>query len=123
VEEAAKNLRANAEQMAAVRQRILSGLAGMPAIRFNLPRDPSCHILSLQVTPFRSEVLLHILSEQEIFVSSGSACSSHHGQSPVLKCFGLTDKERDCTVRLSFSALNTTEEADEFVKTLKEIVR
>ena len=122
-EKAMENRIENQKRMAAVRERILSGLNGMEEIRFNLPQKPSCHVLSLQVSPFRSEVLLHMLSEKEIFVSSGSACSSHKGKSPVLRNFGLTDKESDSTIRLSFSGLNTVEEADEFIFTLKEIIR
>ena len=72
---------------------------------------------------FRSEVLLHSLSARGIFVSSGSACSSHSGKSPVLQNFGLTPKESDSTVRLSFSRLNTQEEAAEFCRILREILR
>ncbi len=113
----------NVKRMSAVRERILSGLGDTEGVFFNLPQSPSCHVLSLRVPAFRSEVLLHMLSEKEIFVSSGSACSSHKGKSPVLKNFGLTDKESDSTLRLSFSGLNTLSEADEFVMTLKDIIR
>jgi cysteine desulfurase len=91
-------------------------------VKANLPEKAVCSVLSLQVPAFRSEVLLHTLSERGVYVSSGSACSSHKGQSPVLLSFGLTPKERDCTVRLSFSRLNTPEEGDEFVKILKEVI-
>jgi cysteine desulfurase len=110
-------------RMASLRERIIEGLSGVKGVEFNLPKKSACHILSLRVPAFRSEVLLHILSEKGIFVSSGSACSSHKGQSPVLLNFGLSPKERDCTVRLSFSRFNTLEEADELIKIMKEIVR
>ncbi len=120
---AQKNLSANAERMRQVKERILAGLAHDARVIPNLPHNPSHHVLSLQVTPFRSEVLLHALSERDVFVSSGSACSSHKGKSPVLKNFGLSEKCADCTIRLSFSGENTLEEADEFVTILKEIIR
>ena len=98
-------------------------LKGEEKIAFNLPEKPSCHILSMQVKGFRSEVLLHTLSEKDIFISSGSACSSHKGKSPVLENFGLNEAEADCTVRLSFSPLNTKEEAVQFCRALREILR
>ena len=109
--------------MEAVRQTLLADLSDVNGIRFNLPEKASCHILSVQAEGFRSEMLLHTLSERDIFVSSGSACSSHKGKSPVLKNFGLSDKEADCTVRISLSFLNTAEEAHEFARVLREILK
>ena len=122
-EEGYRSLSENQKKMAEIRNFILETLGKEEKIRFNLPENPSCHILSMQVAPFRSEVLLHMLSEKEIFVSSGSACSSHKGKSPVLENFGLNPKEADCTIRLSFSKLNTIEEAELFCRALCEILR
>ncbi len=112
----------NREKMARVRRAILEGLRGEGRVKANLPETPSCHILSLQVQGYPSEVLLHMLSEREVFVSSGSACSSKKGKSPVLRAFGLSQKESDCTIRLSFSPFNTVEEGAAFVKILKQIL-
>ncbi len=118
-----ENLAENIKKMNSIREFILKHLADHPKIHFNLPQNPSCHILSMQVEGFRSEVLLHSLSAKNIFISSGSACSSHSGKSPVLKNFGLNPKEADSTVRLSFSPLNTIEEAQEFCQVLKDMVK
>lgn len=112
----------NRKQMARVRETVLEGLRGESRVKANLPENPSCHILSLQVEGYPSEVLLHMLSEREVFVSSGSACSSKKGKSPVLRAFGLSQKESDCTIRLSFSPANTVEEGEAFVKILSEIL-
>lgn len=121
--EGAEALASGIGAMQAVRDSILKTLSDHPKIRFHLPENPSCHILSMQVAGFRSEVLLHTLSAKGIFLSSGSACSSHSGKSPVLQNFGLSPKEADSTVRLSFSRLNTLGEAEEFCKVLKEVVK
>ena len=109
--------------MSALREIIKAELAGDNRISFNEAKKPSCHILSMTVRSLRSEILLHMLSEKEVFVSSGSACSSHSGKSPVLQNFGLSQKDGDSTVRLSFSRLNTEEEAREFCRILREIIR
>lgn len=122
-EEGFASLSQNLEKMAEIRNMILEEVKENPKICPNIPSDPSCHILSLQVKGFRSEVLLHTLSQKDVFVSSGSACSSHSGKSGVLSAFGLTNSEADCTIRLSFSPLSTLEEAKDFCKILKEIVR
>jgi len=110
-------------RMNAIGEIIMKELADEPRVSFNRPAKASCHVLSMTVQGFRSEVLLHTLSEKEVFVSSGSACSSHSGKSPVLQNFGLSAKEADSTVRLSFSRLNTEEEALEFCRILREILR
>ncbi len=116
------SLQASVAAMTAVRRAVMEGLAGVSAVTFNLPRDPACHILSMQVKGWRSEVLLHTLSERDIFVSSGSACSSHKGRGPVLANFGLSAAEADRTIRLSFSPENTPAEAAAFCAALKEIL-
>ncbi|MBP5288524.1 MAG: cysteine desulfurase [Clostridia bacterium] len=111
----------NIAGMAAVREAVLTGLRDTPGITFNVPCDPAPHILSMQVAGWRSEVLLHALSEKEIFVSSGSACSSHKGRGPVLANFGLSKEEADRTIRLSFSPQNTVDEAAAFCVAIKKL--
>lgn len=81
------------------------------------------HILSIAVPGLRSEILLRFLSERGIYVSAGSACSAKHADNRVLSTFGLPDKIADSTLRLSFSADNTTAECDAFVKALSDAMQ
>ena len=81
------------------------------------------HILSIAVPGLRSEILLRFLSERGIYVSAGSACSAKHADNRVLSAFGLPDKIADSTLRLSFSADNTTAECDTFVKALSDAMQ
>jgi cysteine desulfurase len=61
-------------------------------------------ILNVSFLGVRGEVLLHMLEEKGIYVSTGSACSSHHkGDSPVLTAMGLTQEEIQGAIRFSFS--------------------
>jgi len=90
-------------------------------ISFNLPPVRVPHILSITNPRVRSETMLHYLSAKGIFISAGSACSSHakNPESP-LPAFGLTDKETGRTVRISLSADNTIEEAEAFCEAFIE---
>lgn len=80
-------------------------------------------IVSLSFAGVRAEVLLHALEEREIYVSSGSACSSHHpGISGTLQGIGLEKQLLESTLRFSFGLFNTREEIDACVKTLQELL-
>ncbi len=78
-------------------------------------------IVSVSFRGVLSEVLLHDLEERGIYVSSGSACSSHHpGVSGTLKGIGVSPKLLESTVRFSFGIFNTREEIDYCIQVLKE---
>ena len=87
------------------------------------PKDSSPYILNVSFPNIRAEVLLHHLEMKNIFVSTGSACSSRKNtHSHVLKALGLKSNRIDGAVRFSFSAYNTIEEIDYTLNELKEIL-
>ena len=121
---AAKDGYASLEQsvrvMLSVRDYIVSH---MPSeIRVNLPEgERAPHIVNITLPRIKSETMLHFLSSKGIFVSSGSACSSHSSTpSSALIAFGLSPKEADCSLRISLCENNTTEEADALISALSE---
>lgn len=80
-------------------------------------------IVSASFAGVRSEVLLHALEDKGIYVSSGSACSSHHpGVSGTLVGIGVAPKLLDSTIRFSFGLFNTKEEIDYCIEVLKELL-
>lgn len=106
----------------------LSDSARFPEVRLNIPKNHVNSIISLTLPNIRSETMLHCLSREGIFVSSGSACASNTGsKSHVLKAYGLTDREVDSTLRISIGGHNTKAEADILLaaleKNLKTLIR
>lgn len=84
-------------------------------------RCPS--VLNLTFRGTRGEVLLHTLEQDRIYVSTGSACSSHKtGDSHVLSAMGLTHKSIEGAIRFSFSEFNTISEMDEVIDRTKAAV-
>ena len=79
-------------------------------------------VLNVSFNGTKGEVLTHFLGMYQIYVSTGSACSSKKGNSRILEVMGLTQSELDGAIRFSFSKDNTEEEIDEVVKRLKESV-
>ena len=87
------------------------------------PDKGACHILNIRVTGVKSEVLLHSLEEAQVYVSTGSACSSnkkHH--SSTLQALGQDSDATDQAIRLSFSKETSREEIDALVDKLVEVV-
>ncbi|WP_053957683.1 cysteine desulfurase family protein [Inediibacterium massiliense] len=82
------------------------------------------HIANISFLGIRGEVLLHSLEQDGIYVSTGSACSSHkNSKSHVLKNMKLKDEEIEGAIRFSFSYHNTIEEIDYAVEKVKNHVK
>ena len=89
-------------------------------LRINRPEGARVsHIINLTLPRIKSETMLHFLSADGIFVSSGSACSSHaKSPSGSLVAFGLPAAEADCSLRVSLSEYSTKEDVDALVTSL-----
>ena len=102
------------------KERFLQGIRKLEGVTINglLPDAPmgegtAPHIVSVSFQDVRSEVLLHTLEEQGIYVSAGSACSARKPQpSATLKAIGVPKQLLESTVRFSFSVFTTIEEID-----------
>ncbi len=81
------------------------------------------HILNILFENIRSEVLLHSLEEDEIYVGTGSACSSHSfDKSRVISAIGISGEKKDSSIRISLGDYNTLDEVDIVIKTLDKKV-
>ena len=91
-------------------------------VRVNLPRgERLANIINITLPDIKSETMLHALSADGIYVSSGSACSSHSRHtSESLAAFGLSDHEADCSLRISMSEYNTEEDITALCESLKK---
>ena len=83
--------------------------------------NSSPYILDVAFANIKSEVLLHMLEEEEIYVSSGSACSKGE-YSRILTALGIDKKYIDGAIRFSFSGDITKKDLDFTLKVLKESI-
>ena len=73
------------------------------------------HILNVSLPPVRSQTMLFSLEGDGIYVSAGSACSSHKQKvSPVLTAMGIPTARADCALRFSLCP-DTSEEQIRYV--------
>lgn len=91
-------------------------------IKFNTPNTSVPSILNVSFCGCKGEVLLHTLEQSEIYISTGSACSSKKKGSHVLEAMGLSTEEIEGAVRFSFSEENTMEQMDYVIEKLIEAV-
>lgn len=95
----------------------------IPNVKVNTPEQCAPHILNVSFGGVRSEVVLHSLENENIYVSSGSACSSHKKEpSYVLTAIGTDRNMIDGSIRFSLSEFNTQEDMDATADALEGIV-
>lgn len=71
------------------------------------------HIIALAFPGFRGEVVLHALEARDVYVSTGSACSSKRARgSRVLQAMGVPETVREGMVRLSLGPGHTEKDMD-----------
>lgn len=81
------------------------------------------HIVSVAFKGIRSEVMLHSLEEKGIYISAGSACSSHSKkQSETLKGIGLASDLIDSTIRISLCKYNKVEDIEALIREIDLLI-
>jgi len=88
---------------------------------FSQDSDRISNTVQIGVEGCIGEMLLMQLDQQNIAVSSGSACaSSDEASSHVLAAMGVSSSLAQSAIRISFGKNNTLEEVDSFVAKLKQ---
>ncbi len=108
------------ERLCRYKKYFCDGVRRLDGVKINglLPDQPdgegtAAHIVSVSFRGVRSEVLLHALEENGIYVSAGSACAARKPQPSVtLKAMGVEKALLESTIRFSFSVYTTKEELD-----------
>lgn len=113
------------EHLYQLKERLADGLLKLPDVILNGMglREGAPQILSASFIGIRSEVLLHTLEDRGIYVSAGSACSSHKRKaSDTLSAMEMPKEQKESTLRFSFSEENTFEEVDYCLAVLQEVL-
>lgn len=120
-----RNLVEDTHRLYCLKKKLVSDLLKIDHVKINGPQDETGapHIVSASIAGIRSEVMLHSLEDKGVYVSAGSACSSHkHTVSDTLSAMGLSTEYMDSTIRFSLSVFTTEEEIEYTLKCLYELV-
>lgn len=110
--------------MRTCRKHLMDGLGRIEGARVLSREEDAPHIVSCSFEGIRAEVLLHALEERQIYVSSGSACTSNKKVpvSTVLQEIHLRKDLQDTVIRFSLCDWTTEDEIDYTLETLRELL-
>lgn len=95
-------------------EKVCDGLSKLDGIVLNKTKYSIPHILNISLMNVRPETLIHALEEDEIYISTNTACSSGDLSTAVMTLYN--DKVRaTTTVRISLSYVTTNEEIIKFL--------
>ncbi|NLK64439.1 MAG: cysteine desulfurase [Tissierellia bacterium] len=91
-------------------------------IKFNNPKDGAPHIINVSFKNVPGEVLVHYLEGKDIYVSTGSACSSKARDNRILEAIKLDKEYREGAIRISLGYFNTFDEVKYVIDNIKQSV-
>ncbi|WP_217586993.1 cysteine desulfurase family protein [Lentibacillus saliphilus] len=98
-------------------------LEHIPDIQINTPIHAAPHIMNISTPWHKPEVLVHMLAEKGIYISTKSACTSKQSEaSTVLLACGHSQLNAKSAVRISLAYDTTEEDVTTFVDTLTQII-
>ncbi|MGN7380366.1 nifS protein [Chlamydia abortus] len=82
------------------------------------------HIVHFTYPGMKAEVVVHALEEEEVYISTRSACSSGETKpSRVLLAMGMDEERAASGLRVSFSANETSEDLERFADLLERTIQ
>ena len=107
-----------------LRNQLWNELVQKPEIRIFSPEEGASHILCFAIKGVRGEVLVHAFENHGIYISTTSACSSKKADSSsTLYAMDVPTEWATGAVRVSLSNDNTTEEVEQFVDVLHQLMK
>lgn len=106
-----------------VRDFLLNSLTEIPEVVINTPDNAAPHIVNFSVPGTKPEVMIHILAEKDIYISTKSACSSKQSdESKILVACGFPRDRAISALRVSLSYETTKEEIQQFIEVMKQAI-
>jgi len=120
---ALENLDKNIEQVKKLNLKLRKLLFELDGIVVNTPEESIPHILNISVLGIKPEVMLHALEQDEIYISTKTACSKDNQDSLSLTAMGFSRDITSSSIRISISHLTSDEEIVTFFEIFKKQVK
>ena len=98
-------------------------LSKLDSVVINSKDSSIPHILNISIPGVKPETMLHALEEENIFISTKTACSKDNSDSLTLTTLGYDHSIAGHSLRISLSYLTTVDEINKFVEVLDKKIK
>jgi len=109
------DINTNYNRVVELNRRVVEGLKKYENVYINSNEHCLPHILNVSVVGIKPETLLHALEEDEIYISTQTACASNDPVSKAVLALTNDEKRASSSVRISISYKTTDLEIDKFL--------
>jgi len=106
-----------------MRNAVKKCLLKIDGVKINESANNSDFILSASIYGIKSEILQHLLYDDGFVIGLGSACSAKTGKNRVLKAMGVSDKDIEGSIRISFGCENTFIQTQGLIQSLQKNIK
>lgn len=117
------NFNEEVNKLSSLKDIYVKRLKEIDDIKINSPEDGAPHIINVSFKNVPGEVLVHYLEGRDIYVSTGSACSSKSRDNRILDAIKLGEEYREGTIRISLGHFNRPEEVEYVIDNIKQSVK
>lgn len=108
------NVDKNMEYISKLNKRVCDKLREYPLVHVNSTENSMPHTINFSLRKIKPETFLHALDENEIYISTKSACSSAKSMSNSVYALTKDEELANHSLRISLSYKTTEEEIDKF---------
>ena len=100
---------------------LLFGLEDLPGVSVNSPLGSIPHITNISVMAMQAKDMQAYLAENDVYVSTQTACSSDDSRSEVVYRLTKSETKARTSIRISLSHLTTVEEIERLVDLIRAV--
>lgn len=105
----------NYEYVSKLNKIIIDKLSSYENVYINTTSKSIKHTINISILNIKPETFIHALEENDIYVSTKSACSNTNSMSNSIYAITHDEKRASSTIRISLSYLTTIEEVNMFL--------
>ena len=109
------NIDKNYQHMESLKQKILNNLKQYQDISINTTNNSISSTINISLKNIKPETFIHALDEQDIYISTKSACSTKEPMSNAVYAVTKDREKAKSSIRITLSYLTTEEEIDKFL--------
>lgn len=114
------NINSNYNHVKELNDKLVSVLKKYSDVHINSTENSIPYIINFSITSIKPETFIHAMEEENIFISTKSACSTSELSSSVYSLY-QDDAIASHSIRISLSYKNTMDEVDTFIKSFDKV--